>query len=77
DERQEVTAGTTQTQNIDWSDLSVIRYHAQLNRPYSVAEVRKNMVRYLINQGGYKQRHFKGMSYQDIRPIFEKVWDQN
>ncbi|GJY71051.1 hypothetical protein Tco_0474754 [Tanacetum coccineum] len=47
------------------------------NRPYSVAEVRKNMVRYLINQGGYKQRHFKGMSYQDIRPIFEKVWDQN
>ncbi|GKB81161.1 hypothetical protein Tco_0948056 [Tanacetum coccineum] len=50
---------------------------ARKNRPYSVAEVRKNMVRYLINQGGYKQRHFKGMSYQDIRPIFEKVWDQN
>ncbi|GJZ97678.1 hypothetical protein Tco_0670131, partial [Tanacetum coccineum] len=27
-------------------------------------------------QGGYKMRHFKGMSYKDIRPIFEKVWDQ-
>ncbi|GJY87863.1 hypothetical protein Tco_0502491, partial [Tanacetum coccineum] len=26
--------------------------------------------------GGYKMRHFKGMSYEDIRPIFEKVWDQ-
>ncbi|GJY04054.1 hypothetical protein Tco_0369994 [Tanacetum coccineum] len=21
-------------------------------------------------------RHFKGMTYDDIRPIFEKVWDQ-
>ncbi|GJX83374.1 hypothetical protein Tco_0332855 [Tanacetum coccineum] len=27
--------------------------------------------------GGYKQSHFKGMSYEDIRLIFERVWDQN
>ncbi|GKD34340.1 hypothetical protein Tco_1249849 [Tanacetum coccineum] len=27
--------------------------------------------------GGYKQSHFKGMSYEDIRPIFKRVWDQN
>ncbi|GJZ71684.1 putative ribonuclease H-like domain-containing protein [Tanacetum coccineum] len=27
--------------------------------------------------GGYKLSHFKGMSYKDIRPIFERVWDQN
>ncbi|GJR72786.1 putative reverse transcriptase domain-containing protein [Tanacetum coccineum] len=26
--------------------------------------------------GGYKMKDFKGMSYDDIRPIFEKVWDQ-
>ncbi|GJU54458.1 hypothetical protein Tco_1228172 [Tanacetum coccineum] len=26
--------------------------------------------------GGYKLSHFKGMSYDDIRPIFERVWDQ-
>ncbi|GKF91690.1 hypothetical protein Tco_0275391, partial [Tanacetum coccineum] len=25
----------------------------------------------------YKQSHFKGMSYEDIRTIFERVWDQN
>ncbi|GJV56740.1 hypothetical protein Tco_1457745 [Tanacetum coccineum] len=25
---------------------------------------------------GYKMKDFKGMSYDDIRPIFEKVWDQ-
>nr|GEX28729.1 hypothetical protein [Tanacetum cinerariifolium] len=28
------------------------------------------------NQVGYKQSHFKGMSYKDIRLIFERVWDQ-
>ncbi|GJX24842.1 putative ribonuclease H-like domain-containing protein [Tanacetum coccineum] len=27
--------------------------------------------------GGYKQSHFKGMSYEDIRLIFERVWVQN
>ncbi|GJY70709.1 retrovirus-related pol polyprotein from transposon TNT 1-94 [Tanacetum coccineum] len=43
----------------------------------SKAEVRKNMCTYLNNQGGYKMSHFKGMSYEDIRPIFERVWDQN
>ncbi|GJT41849.1 hypothetical protein Tco_0941714 [Tanacetum coccineum] len=61
---------------IDWNDPSVLRYHAQLNRPYSVAEVRKNMIMYLKNQGGYKMSYFKGMKYEDIRPIFEQVWDQ-
>ncbi|GJZ87306.1 hypothetical protein Tco_0658916 [Tanacetum coccineum] len=35
------------------------------------------MCLYLKNQGGYKMSHFKGMSYEDIRPIFERVWDQN
>ncbi|GJX25588.1 hypothetical protein Tco_0231884 [Tanacetum coccineum] len=35
------------------------------------------MCMYLKNQGGYKQSHFKGMSYEDIRLIFERVWDQN
>ncbi|GJS22594.1 hypothetical protein Tco_0451226 [Tanacetum coccineum] len=56
--------------------LVLLIYHAHLNRPYSVAEVRKNMVMYLKNKGGYKMNSFKGMKYEDIRPIFEKVWDQ-
>ncbi|GJX86386.1 hypothetical protein Tco_0337160 [Tanacetum coccineum] len=53
------------------------QYHTLQNRPFSVAEVRKNMCLYLKNQGGYKMSHFKGMIYEDIRPIFERVWDQN
>ncbi|GKB88084.1 hypothetical protein Tco_0960356 [Tanacetum coccineum] len=76
DAREEVLAEATQAHEIDWNDPSVLRYHAQLNRPYSVAEVRKNMIMYLKNQGGYKMSYFKGMKYEDIRPIFEQVWDQ-
>ncbi|GKD40662.1 hypothetical protein Tco_1260869 [Tanacetum coccineum] len=74
DEREEVAA--KEAHDIDWSDPSVLRYHALQNRPFSVAEVRKNMCMYLKNQGGYKMSHFKGMSYEEIRPVFEKVWDQ-
>ncbi|GJR58754.1 hypothetical protein Tco_1500916 [Tanacetum coccineum] len=59
------------------NDPVVLRYHARQNRSFSVAEVRKNMCIYLKNRGGYKLSHFKGMTYEEIRPIFEKVWDQN
>ncbi|GJZ42874.1 reverse transcriptase domain-containing protein [Tanacetum coccineum] len=62
---------------LNWNDHDVLRYHAVQNRPYSKAEVRKNMCTYLKNQGGYKMSYFKGMSYEDIRPIFERAWDQN
>ncbi|GJZ74527.1 hypothetical protein Tco_0638992 [Tanacetum coccineum] len=71
--REEVPAKATQSQTIDWSDPTVLRYHALQNRPYYVAKVRKNMVMYLKNQAGYKQSYFKGMKYEEIRPIFEKV----
>ncbi|GJY20316.1 hypothetical protein Tco_0392882 [Tanacetum coccineum] len=70
--QERVVAEDDQAHVIDWNDPSVIRYHALQNRPRSVAEVRKNMCTYLKNQGGYKLSDFKGMSYEDIRPIFEK-----
>ncbi|GKA71360.1 hypothetical protein Tco_0777499 [Tanacetum coccineum] len=54
DTREEVPAEATQAHEIDWNDPSVLRYHALKNRPISVAQARKNMVTYLINQGGYK-----------------------
>ncbi|GKB43673.1 hypothetical protein Tco_0888615 [Tanacetum coccineum] len=76
DEREEVTAKVDQAHDIDWSDPAVLTYHTLQNRPFFVAEVRKNMCLYLKNQGGYKMIHFKGMSYEDIRPILERVWDQ-
>ncbi|GJT55152.1 putative ribonuclease H-like domain-containing protein, partial [Tanacetum coccineum] len=44
DEREEVAAKVDQAHDIDWSDLAVLRYHTLQNRPFSVAEVRKNML---------------------------------
>ncbi|GKB82368.1 hypothetical protein Tco_0949263 [Tanacetum coccineum] len=35
------------------------------------------MIVYLKNQSNYKMKDFEGMSYDEIRPIFEKVWDFN
>ncbi|GKA91046.1 hypothetical protein Tco_0812916 [Tanacetum coccineum] len=76
-QEQEVVAEADQAYDIDWNDPVVLRYHALQNRSFYVAEVRKNMCLYLKNQGGYKQSHFKRMSYEYIRLIFERVWDQN
>ncbi|GJY26374.1 hypothetical protein Tco_0401100 [Tanacetum coccineum] len=75
DEKQEVPTQPTQSQGIDWNDPSVLRYHALKNKHVSIAQARRNMITYLKNQGGYKESYFKRMSYNDIRPIFERVWD--
>nr|GEX92639.1 hypothetical protein [Tanacetum cinerariifolium] len=72
DKREEDVDKGDQTQDIDWNDPKVLRYHALQNRVFSNAEVRKNMCTYLKNRGGYKQSYFKGMKYEDIRPIFER-----
>ncbi|GJX44905.1 hypothetical protein Tco_0261581 [Tanacetum coccineum] len=50
---------------------------AKQMKPKTVAQARKNTIKYLKNQGNYKISDFKGMSYNEIRPIFEKVWDFN
>nr|GEU85819.1 hypothetical protein [Tanacetum cinerariifolium] len=73
---QEAIAEADSAHDIDWDDPAVLKYNALQNRSFSIDEVRKNMCMFLKNQGGYKQSHFKGMSYEDIRHIFERVWDQ-
>ncbi|GKE09942.1 hypothetical protein Tco_1413493 [Tanacetum coccineum] len=65
------------TKEIDWNDPSVIRYHSLKMKPKSIAQARRNMIKYLKNQGNFKITDFKGMSYNEIRPIFEKLWDFN
>ncbi|GJW08875.1 hypothetical protein Tco_1571298, partial [Tanacetum coccineum] len=77
EERQRAMAEAKSSKKIDWNDPSVIRYHALKMKPNTVAQARKNMIKYLKNQGNYKISDFKGMSYDKIRPIFEKVWDFN
>ncbi|GJY45494.1 hypothetical protein Tco_0434557 [Tanacetum coccineum] len=77
EERQRAMAEAKSTKKIDWNDPSVIRYHTLKMKPKTVAQARRNMIKYLKNQGNYKISDIKGMSYNEIRPIFEKVWDFN
>ncbi|GKB65775.1 hypothetical protein Tco_0927187, partial [Tanacetum coccineum] len=77
EEGQRAISEAKSSKKIDWNDPSVIRYHALKMKPKTFAQARKNMIKYLKNQGNYKISDFKGMSYNDIRPIFENVWDFN
>ncbi|GJS98822.1 hypothetical protein Tco_0819992 [Tanacetum coccineum] len=74
---EEVTTNPKTTKDIDWNDPSVQRYWDMKNKPKSEAQARKNMIIYLKNQSNYKMKDFDGMSYDEIMPIFEKVWDFN
>ncbi|GKA36761.1 hypothetical protein Tco_0723326, partial [Tanacetum coccineum] len=73
EEGQIVISEAKSTKEIDWNDPLVIRYHALKMKPKTIAQARRSMVKYLKNQGNYKISDFKGMSYNEIRPIFEKV----
>ncbi|GJY94357.1 hypothetical protein Tco_0510718 [Tanacetum coccineum] len=79
DEREE-------TDNIDWNTIveqvqerqsdTIKRYQTLKKKPVSVAQARKNMMIYLKNMVGYKMCYFKGMSYDEIRPIFEEEYNK-
>ncbi|GJV54913.1 hypothetical protein Tco_1455918 [Tanacetum coccineum] len=76
-DEERVTTDPKTTKDIDWNDPSVQKYWNMKNKPKSEAQARKNMIVYLKNQSNYKMKDFDGMSYEEIRPIFEKVWDFN
>nr|GEX81998.1 hypothetical protein [Tanacetum cinerariifolium] len=75
--------------NIDWDEVidhvnkkakenhDVKRYQAFKRKPQTEAQARKNMMIYLKNVVGFKMDYFKGMSYDDIRPVFERYFDSN
>nr|GEV55422.1 hypothetical protein [Tanacetum cinerariifolium]GEV56903.1 hypothetical protein [Tanacetum cinerariifolium]GEV63775.1 hypothetical protein [Tanacetum cinerariifolium] len=75
--------------NINWDDMIdqvqrkekednvVMRYQALKRKPQTKAQARKHMMIYLRNMVGFKMDYFKGMSYDDIRPIFEKYFNFN
>ncbi|GJR70043.1 reverse transcriptase domain-containing protein [Tanacetum coccineum] len=77
EERKRAMDAAKSTKKIDWNDPSVIRYHSLKMKPKTIAQARRNMIKYLKNQGNYKISDFKGMSYNDIKPIFKKIWDFN
>nr|GEY07345.1 hypothetical protein [Tanacetum cinerariifolium] len=52
-------------------------YQALQRKLQIEAQARKNMMVYLKNMVGFKMDYFKGMSYDDIHPIFEKYFNSN
>nr|GEX00340.1 retrovirus-related Pol polyprotein from transposon TNT 1-94 [Tanacetum cinerariifolium] len=58
-------------------DNVVKRYQALKRKPQTEAQVRKNRMSYLKNVAGFKMDYFKGMTYDDIRPVFKKYFDSN
>nr|GEW23025.1 putative ribonuclease H-like domain-containing protein [Tanacetum cinerariifolium] len=46
-------------------------------KPQTEAQARRNMMIYLRNMAGFKMDYFKGMSYDDIHPIFKKYFNSN
>nr|GEX79529.1 hypothetical protein [Tanacetum cinerariifolium] len=58
-------------------DPYVQRYHVMKKMPQTEALARKNMMMYLKNVAGFRLDYFKGMSYDDIRPIFKAKFNSN
>nr|GEY95557.1 hypothetical protein [Tanacetum cinerariifolium] len=58
-------------------DPFVQRYQVMKKRPQTEAQARRNMMMYLKNTAGFRLDYFKGMSYDDIRPIFEAKFNSN
>nr|GEY27026.1 hypothetical protein [Tanacetum cinerariifolium] len=75
--------------NINWDDViekvqrkekednAVLRYQALKKKPQTEAQAKKNMMIYLRNMVRFKMYYFKGMSHDDIHPIFEKYFNSN
>nr|GEX61067.1 retrovirus-related Pol polyprotein from transposon TNT 1-94 [Tanacetum cinerariifolium] len=74
-----VTAATTSitTARKEKEDNVVMRYQALKRKPQTEAQARKNMMIYLMNMAGFKMDYFKRISYDHIRPIFEKKFNSN
>nr|GFD02060.1 hypothetical protein [Tanacetum cinerariifolium] len=56
---------------------TVMKYQALKRKPLTEAQARKNMIIYLKNMVGFKMNYFKGMTYSEIRPLFQKHYNHN
>nr|GEV21844.1 hypothetical protein [Tanacetum cinerariifolium] len=56
---------------------AVMKYQALKIKPLIEAQARKNIIIYLKNMAGYKINYFKGMTYSEIRPFFDKHYNCN
>nr|GEV96324.1 hypothetical protein [Tanacetum cinerariifolium] len=82
----ESTVFDDEEENIDWNVVveqmqekhldNIKKYQSLKRKPIFVAQARKNMIVYLKNMAGYKMEHFRGMTYDQVRPIFEREYNK-
>nr|GEW07735.1 hypothetical protein [Tanacetum cinerariifolium] len=75
-----------QEEIIDWNVVveqmqekhldNIKKYQSLKRKPIYVAQARKNMIVYLKNMPGYKIQLFKGMTYDQVRPIYEREYNK-
>nr|GEW37430.1 hypothetical protein [Tanacetum cinerariifolium] len=75
--------------NVDWNAVieqvqkrekltdAVMNYQALKRKPLTEVQARRNMIVYLKNLAGYKIKYFKGITYDEIRPLFKKHYNYN
>nr|GEZ02943.1 ribonuclease H-like domain, reverse transcriptase, RNA-dependent DNA polymerase [Tanacetum cinerariifolium] len=75
--------------DINWNDVIkqvkrnerlndvVMKYQTLKRKPLTQAQARRNMTIYLKNMAGFKMDYFKRMTYDEIRPLFEKHYNYN
>nr|GEV97464.1 putative ribonuclease H-like domain-containing protein [Tanacetum cinerariifolium] len=73
-------------EDIDWNTVAeqiqekhldnIKKYQNLKRKPVFIAQARKNMIIYLKNMVVYKMEHFKSMSYDKVRPIFNKEYNK-
>nr|GEX16495.1 hypothetical protein [Tanacetum cinerariifolium] len=49
----------------------------EFGKEINITQARKNTMIYLKNMAGFKMDFFKGMTYNEIRPIFEEHYNLN
>nr|GEV87721.1 hypothetical protein [Tanacetum cinerariifolium] len=72
--------------NVEWNVVveqmqekhldNIRKYQSLKRKPIFIAQARKNMIIYLKNMAGYKMEHFEGMTYDKVRPIFEREYNK-
>ncbi|GJU21392.1 hypothetical protein Tco_1154734 [Tanacetum coccineum] len=55
EERKRAMDEAKSTKKIDWNDPSVIRYHSLKMKPKTIAQARRNMIKYLNNKGNFQE----------------------
>nr|GEX25157.1 hypothetical protein [Tanacetum cinerariifolium] len=70
DDEENVVAEQIQEKHLE----NIKKYQSLKRKPISIAQARKNMIIYLKNMAGYKMEHFRGITYDKVRPIFEREY---